>query len=149
MCIWRGITRNSPVGGHGNPLQYSCLENPMDRRTWGATVHGVAKSQMRLSDFHFTQLSSVVPQPCPTLQLHGLQHARLPCPSPIPRAYSDLCPLSWWCHPTILSSVVPFSPHLQSFPASGLVSSSHQVAKVLELQLQHQSFQWILSTDFL
>ena len=50
---------------------------------------------------------------------HGLQHARLPCPSPIPRACSNSCPLSWWCHPTISSSVVPFSSCLQSFPASG------------------------------
>ena len=50
---------------------------------------------------------------------HGLQHARLPCPSPTPRAYSNSCPLSWWCHPTISSSVVPFSSHPQSFPASG------------------------------
>jgi len=50
---------------------------------------------------------------------HGLQHARLPCPSPTPRIYSNSCPLSWWCHPTISSSVVPFSSHLQSFPASG------------------------------
>ena len=50
---------------------------------------------------------------------HGLQHARPPCPSPTPRAYSNACPLSWWCHPTISSSVIPFSSHLQSFPASG------------------------------
>ena len=50
---------------------------------------------------------------------HGLQHARIPCPSPIPWAYSNSCPSSWWCHPTISSSVVPFSSHLQSFPASG------------------------------
>ena len=49
----------------------------------------------------------------------GLQHARLPCPSPTPRAYSNSCPLSRWCHPTISSSVVPFSSLLQSFPASG------------------------------
>ena len=40
----------SPGGGNGNPLQYSCLQNPMDRGAWGATVHGVAKSQTRLSD---------------------------------------------------------------------------------------------------
>ena len=52
-----------------------------------------------------------------SLQPHGLQHARLPCPSPTHRACS--CPLSWWCHPTISSSVVPFSSRLQSFPASG------------------------------
>ena len=50
---------------------------------------------------------------------HGLQHARLPCPSPTPRVYSDSCPLSWWCHPTISSSVIPFSSCLQSFPVSG------------------------------
>ena len=50
---------------------------------------------------------------------HGLQHARPPCPSPIPGVHSNSCPLSWWCHPTISSSVVPLSSHLQSFPASG------------------------------
>ena len=50
---------------------------------------------------------------------HGLQHARLPCPSPSPGACSNSCPLHWWCHPTISSSVVPFSSCLQSSPASG------------------------------
>ena len=50
---------------------------------------------------------------------HGLQHARLLCPSPTPWVYSNSCPSSQWCHPTILSSVVPFSSCLQSFPASG------------------------------
>ena len=50
---------------------------------------------------------------------HGLQHARLPCPSPTPGACSDSCPLSQWCYPTISSSVVPFSSCPQSFPASG------------------------------
>ena len=54
-----------------------------------------------------------------SLQPHGLQHTRLPCPSPSPRAHSNSCPLSWWCHPTVSSSVVPFPSHLQSFPASG------------------------------
>ena len=54
-----------------------------------------------------------------TLWPHGLQHTRLPCPLPIPRAYSNLCPSSQWCHPTISSSVIPFSSHFQSFPASG------------------------------
>ena len=64
------------------------------------------------------QLTSVT-QSCPTLQSHGMQHARPPCPSPTPRVYSNSCPLSQWCHPTISSSVVPFSSHLQFFPASG------------------------------
>ena len=54
-----------------------------------------------------------------SLQPHGLQHARLPCLSPTPRAHWNSCPLSLWCHPTISSFVVPFSSHLQSFPASG------------------------------
>ena len=53
------------------------------------------------------------------LQPHGLQHARPPCPSPTPGVYSDSCPLSRWCHPTISSSVFPFSSCLQSYPASG------------------------------
>ena len=53
---------------------------------------------------------------------HGLQHARLPCPSS-PGACSNSCPLSWWCHPAILFSVVPFSSCLQSFPASGSLMS--------------------------
>ena len=64
---------------------------------------------------------------------HGLQHTRLPCPSPTPGACLNSCPSSQWCHTTISSSVVPFSSHLQCFPSQGLfqwVSSSHHVAKV-------------------
>ena len=127
-----------------------------------------------------------------SLRPHGLQHTRLPCPSPTPGAYSNSCPSHQWCHPTISSSVVPFSPCLQSFPAIRVFSNesvlcirlpkylekemathpsvlawripgavepgglpsmgSHRVghdwsdlaaaaAKVLEFQLQHQSFQ--------
>ena len=82
---------------------------------------------------------------------HGLQHARLPSPSPTPRAYSNSCLSRRWCHSIISSSVVPFSSCLQSFQHQGLfkwVGSSHQVAKVLEYQLQHKSFQWIFRTDF-
>ena len=54
-----------------------------------------------------------------SLQLHGLQHTRLPCPSPSPGACSNSCPLSRWCHPAILLSAIPFLFCLQSFPASG------------------------------
>ena len=54
-----------------------------------------------------------------SLRPHGLQHTRPPCPSPTPGVYSDSFPLGLWCHPTISSPVVPFSSHLQSFPASG------------------------------
>ena len=53
-----------------------------------------------------------------SLRPHGLQHARPPCPTPTPGVYSNSCPLSQWCHPTISSSVVPFSSCLQSFPTS-------------------------------
>ena len=69
-------------------------------------------------DLEAIQFSSVA-QSCLTLCNHGLQHARLPCPSPAPETCSNSCPLSWCCQPTILSSVIPFSSHLQSFPASG------------------------------
>ena len=60
---------------------------------------------------------------------HGLQHARPPCRSPTPGVYSNLCPLSRWCHPTISSSVVPFSSRLQSFPTSGCFPVSHLIKK--------------------
>ena len=80
-----------------------------------------------------------------SLRPHGLQHARPPCPSPTPRVYSHS---SRWCHPLSSSSL----PALNLSQHQGLfqwVSSSNQVAKVLEFQLQHQSFQWIFRTDFL
>ena len=59
-----------------------------------------------------------------SLRPHGLQHARPPCSSPTPRVHSNSCPLSQWCHPTISSSVFPFSSHFQSFPASGTFQMS-------------------------
>ena len=83
---------------------------------------------------------------------HGLQHIRPPYPSPTPGVSSNSSASSRWCHPTISSSVIPFSSHLQHFPASGsfqMISSSHQVAEVLEFQLQHLFFQWVFRTDFL
>ena len=65
-------------------------------------------------------LSHVLPQ--------ELQHTRLPCPSPTPGVYSNSCPLSQWCHPTISSSAVPFSCRLQSFPGSGSIPMSRLFA---------------------
>ena len=59
-----------------------------------------------------------------SLQPHGLQNARLPCPSPTPRACANSCPLSQWCHPTISSSVIPFPSRLQMFSASGSFPTS-------------------------
>ena len=70
---------------------------------WNAVPSSIQFSHSVISDY---------------LQPHGRQHTRLPCPSPTPGAYSNSCWFSWWCHPTISSSVIPFS-HLQSFPASG------------------------------
>ena len=101
--------------------------------------------------FSSVQFSSVT-QSCPTLWSHESQHARPPCPSQIPRVYSNSCPLSWWCHPAISSSVIPFFTCAQSLQASGSFPMSqlfHEVAKVLEFQLQHQSFQWTPRTDLL
>ena len=85
------------------------------------------------ADLHFQLVVSISVQfslsvMSNSLLPHGLQHARLPCPSPTSRAYSNSCPLSWWCHPTISSSVVPFSSCLQSFPASGSFQMSQLFA---------------------
>ena len=63
-----------------------------------------------------------------SLQPHGLQHARPPCPSPTPGIYSNSCLLSWWCHPIISSFVVPFPSCLQSFQASGFFQMSQLLA---------------------
>ena len=92
--------------------------------------------------YQFSQFScSVVSD---SLRPHGLQHARLLCLWLTPRAYSNSCPSSWWCHPTISSSVVSFSSCLQSFPASWSFPLSQFFASDgWSIQLQHQSFQWI------
>ena len=89
-------------------------------------LQGDYHKEKRLSfQFSLVQLLSFADSLWP----HGLQHARLPCPSPTPGVYSNSCPLSRGCHPTISSIVVPFSSCLQSFPASGSfqrASSLHQ-----------------------
>ena len=83
-----------------------------------------------------------------SLQPHELQHTGLPCPSPTPGACSNSCPLSWWCHSTISSYVIPFFSCFQSFPASGsflisrlCASSGHSIgvsasASVLPMNIQ-------------
>ena len=77
-------------------------------------------TSMYLPNIGMNQFSSAQSLSCVRLLLpHGMQLARPPCTSPTPRVYSNSCPLSWWRHPTISSSVVPFSSCLQSFPASG------------------------------
>ena len=134
-------------------LQYSCLENPMDVGAWWAAVHGVAKSRTWLRDFTFTFLfhaleketathSSILAwripgtgEPwaavCRVAQSWtrlkwlsiGLQHTWSLSITNSRKLIS--CPLSWWCHPTISSSVVPFSSCFQSFPVSGTFLMSH------------------------
>ena len=93
------------------------LWNWENHLTPGFTTHQLGSVQFS----HSVVSSSLWPQ--------GLQHTRLPCPSPTPGAYSNSCPLSWWCHPTISSSVVPFSSCLQSFPPSG--SSNESVLRIM------------------
>ena len=95
VCVYSG---DSP----GNKIQVLDIRYLCDRKKW--TLQSV-------------QFSHSVVSNC--LRPHGLQHARPPCPSPSPGVYSNSCPLSQWCHPTISSSVVLFSSCLQSFPASG------------------------------
>ena len=148
----------SPGEGNGYPLQYSDLENSMDRGAWQAIVHGVAKSQTWLSDFHLLsekdawvwswgdsiqirsdQTSrSVVSD---SFRPHELQHARPPCPSPTPRVHPDSRPSSQWCHPAISSFVVPFS----SCPQWMLVDAASKalLTWALELFLRlDYSFPW-------
>ena len=88
-------------------------------RLWGSL-------QFHKVHFFFSQFSSVI-QLC-LLRPHGLQHARPPYPSPTPGVYPNSCPLSWWCHPTISSSAIPFSSCLQSFPTSGSFQMSQLFA---------------------
>ena len=120
-------------------------------------------SQTWMDDFSFTfHLTSEISRSVQFSRLvisdslwpHELQHARPPFPSPTPRVYSNLCPLNWWCHPTISSSVIHFSFYLQSFPAmrafpmSQLFSSGDQSigisasASVLPMNTQDLSLGW-------
>ena len=115
----------SPGGGHGNPLQYPCLENPMDRGVWQAAVHGVTKSQTWLK--WLSPHAQVLTKEGSVQLLSRLWLFATPwtvaCQASLsitnswspPNSY----PLSWWCHPTSLSSVVPFYSRLQCFEASG------------------------------
>ena len=97
----------------------------------------------------FSSVQSVMPD---SLWPHGLQHTRLPCLSPTPRASSNSYPSSRWCHPTIPASVISFSSCLQSFPASGSFLRSQfftSVGQGIGASTSAQSYQWILKTDFL
>ena len=105
--------RRTIADGRENNVNENVLKNTLvilnQQFTWGV-FFGVLEESV--SQFTCSVMSD-------SLQPQGLQHARPPCPSPTPRAYSKSCPLSLGCHPTISSSAVPFSSYLQSFPASG------------------------------
>ena len=96
-------------------VQYFCLKkNILHKDKMLSIGQWVTKDSVQFSQ-------SVVSN---SLRPHGLQHARPPCPSPAPGVYPNSSPLSQWCHPTISFSVIPFSSHLQSFPASGSLTMS-------------------------
>ena len=104
----------------GNGMSFHVLEyhskvfmrTLMTTRKWVSGLQWAKKDAISSVQFSRSVLSD-------SLWPHGLQHARLPCPSSTPRPCSNSCPSSWWCHPIISSSVVPFSSSLQSFPESG------------------------------
>ena len=100
---------------------WDCVDMVLwDCDLWSRLLIGISvKSNGWISSVHFNR--SVMSD---SLWPHGLQHSRLPCPSPIPRAGSNLGPSSRWCHPTISSSIVPFFSCPQSFPALGSFSMS-------------------------
>jgi len=102
-----GSQPGSPVPGI---LQARTLEWVARRRNY--FYYSALNSILNLVQFSCSVMSD-------SLRPHESQRARPPCPSPTPRVYSDSCPLSWWCHPAISSSVVPFSSCPQTIPASG------------------------------
>ena len=116
LSIWGKFISKDWYMKYNLSLQFLVWKTFKKHRTYHISMSLKIDSLSKLSVS--TQFSSVT-QSCLTLQPHGLQHARLPCPSPTPEACSNSCPLSQGCHPTISSSIVPFSSRLQSFPSSG------------------------------
>ena len=145
--------------GMAYPLLYSYLENPIGRglqsmrmkrveHVWATHIwkkkENWNKKHCSVQFSHSFVSDSLWP--------HELQHARPPCPSPTPRVHPDSGPSSRWCHPTISSSVVPFSSCPQSFPATGSFQISQfftSGGQSIRASVQHQSFQWVFRTDFL
>ena len=112
---WKQVMAFRCQAARGRRFRKTGITQMQDIKAWNRTPKPGASVPFRS-----------VAQSCLTLWLHGQQHTRPPCPSPTPRVYSNSCPLSQWCHPTISSSVAPFSSRLQSFPASGFFPVSQQ-----------------------
>ena len=147
LCRWDSPGKNTGVGSHALlqgifPIQGSNLGLPHCRRILYCLSH---KGSIINNILLYT--------------IQGIKNLSLPycyCSAPLSSTISlslpNLCPLSWQYYPTISSSAAPFSSALNLFQHQGLfqwASYSHQVAKVLELLLQHQCFQWIFRVDFL
>ena len=168
-----GVHRKQGLGSGVNPAKpknshSTTVENSLESTILATDLFPVNKSSSKFSlqgccrllwlhlstrwsssrTFCCCSITKVMPN---SLLPRGLQHSRLPCPSLSLWACSNSCPLNQWCHPTIPSSVTPFScpqslPASGSFPVSQLFTS---VGQILELQLQHQSFWCIFRVDFL
>ena len=154
---WQGPSTTSAVGQPG-----CCTALPLQGASWVELSHpgsmGLDPRPQALSWGQggvgggvtaggppSVQFSSVVSD---SLRPHRLQHTRPPCPLPTPRVYSNSCPLSLWCHTTTSSSAIPFSPCLQSFPASRSFQMSQFFASGGQ-SIGVSAFQWIFRTDFL
>ena len=122
------------LGSNWTFSEWSSLPIPFNMASAVLLLHGGPPLSHLLLSLHHLFSWSVVSN---SLWPHELQHARPPCPSLSPRVFSNSCPLSWWCHPTIsFSATPPFPPAFNLSEHQGLsqwVSSLHQVAKVLEL----------------
>ena len=135
MCLWH-LSSNStppkPLSSQSFSLTSPCLNSIVLQHLLNANkvnwfIVCLLHSEPKLHNYRclpwlvlsFSSVQFSCSVMSDSLRPHGLQHARPPCPSLTPGVYSNSCPLSWWCHPTTSSSVVPFSSHLQSFPASG------------------------------
>ena len=116
------------VGWSGKEAIWLRMERKQEGPWWGSALAphlhclgtpATCRSPTCPTDLHCSRCPNILSVVSDSLQPHGLQHSRLPGPSPTPRAYSNSCPLHRRWHPTISSSVIPFSSHLQSLPASG------------------------------
>ena len=131
------------------PKAHLTLHSKTSGSRWGITLSWLSRSirpflysSSVYSCVFFLSVQLIHSVMSDSLWPHGLQQTRLPCPSPTPGVYSNSCSLSWWCHPTISSSVVPFSSCPQSFPVSG----SFPMSQVLRIQWpKYWSFSFSIS----